>query len=491
MIQNSKLLLAVSLNLSMVWAVVAQSNSDSILANSDFSRWQDEKPAGWTIGVGATNGSGAKSRVSKGEDSSLELGGNAKTKVWQYVSQEFQPQKDVPYLLKIVAKTTDVKREGSQFDNCHLNYSFKNKSNQKIQQKFFLLDSNEYEEVLIPFKPLPETTTVEIGVFLSKSGQLNIKSIELQTVNLQNSFDALIADMDRNYSYFEHKNIDWKTLTEKYRPEAEKATSSNELKKTILAMLGEIDDGHIWINQGKQKFQKGGNAVAKTFVPNFDFAVIDEKLVDASNVGSFARIGKTADGFGYVRVTSLVNIDRTQLQTLVRKIESLFDCPGMIVDLRRNRGGAEPVASEIASLFADKARVYGRSKFRSGPKHNQLVESRKRTIGARKKGKTYTNPIVCMIGPGAVSSAEAFAMMMSAIEHCKTIGQPTRGSTGNPAPVHLVDGIDVYYSRWISMMPDGTPIEDNGVPVDELVEHVTGSDKTFERAVSILKDAVK
>ena len=96
-----------------------------------------------------------------------------------------------------------------------------------------------------------------------------------------------------------------------------------------------------------------------------------------------------------------------------------------------------------------------------------------------------------MIGPGAVSSAEGFAMMMSAVKRCKIIGQPTRGSSGNPAPVHLFDGIDVYYSRWISMMPDGSPIEDLGVPVDEKITHLSGSDKTYERARQLLTEATK
>ena len=41
------------------------------------------------------------------------------------------------------------------------------------------------------------------------------------------------------------------------------------------------------------------------------------------------------------------------------------------------------------------------------------------------------------------------------------------------------------------MMPDGTPIEDNGVPVDEAIAHVSGSDKTFARAVEILESATR
>ena len=78
-------------------------------------------------------------------------------------------------------------------------------------------------------------------------------------------------------------------------------------------------------------------------------------------------------------------------------------------------------------------------------------------------------------------------MMMAALPNCTTMGLPTRGSSGNPAPVQLPNGVEVFYSRWISMMPDGTPIEDAGVPPEIEVKHVAGQDVTFDEAVKLLK----
>ena len=73
--------------------------------------------------------------------------------------------------------------------------------------------------------------------------------------------------------------------------------------------------------------------------------------------------------------------------------------------------------------------------------------------------------------------------MMKALPHVTLIGQPTRGASGNPASVDLPNGISVSYSRWVDMLPDGTPIEGKGVSPDITVEHESPGDPTFDAAV--------
>jgi C-terminal processing protease CtpA/Prc len=220
--------------------------------------------------------------------------------------------------------------------------------------------------------------------------------------------------------------------------------------------------------------------------PNFDFAVVDRDLTTRNRIGSIGVVGRTSDGFGYVRVTTLKDVEQRRLNQLMFAIEGQFDAPGMIVDLRANSGGAEIVGMEVASLFADRPRDYARQKFRSGPDHNDFAETERRRISPR-QGTTYAKPVVCLIGPGAISSAEGMALMFKALPHCTLIGKPTRGASGNPMPVQLPNGVDVYFSRWVSMELDGTPIENRGVLPDIDVEHKRGSDATYEKANDILK----
>src|SRR6185369_14051716 len=109
-----------------------------------------------------------------------------------------------------------------------------------------------------------------------------------------------------------------------------------------------------------------------------------------------------------------------------------------------------------------------------------------------KSGKPYVKPVVCLLGPGCVSSGEGFAKMLKALPHVTTVGLPTRGSSGNPGGVEVGDtGLTVYFSRWVDMLPDGTPIEGRGVPVKIKVEvpadGYKDADPTLAKALELLR----
>ena len=123
--------------------------------------------------------------------------------------------------------------------------------------------------------------------------------------------------MDRNYSYFDHKNVDWKGLTDRYRERAKNAANVEDFKDVILTMLAEIDDNHIWVNHGYEKFLR--KSTNKNFRPNFDFAIVDSDLVEKSRIGEFAVVGKTKEGFGYVRIVSLTGLGQDNPEFAGRK----------------------------------------------------------------------------------------------------------------------------------------------------------------------------
>jgi C-terminal processing protease CtpA/Prc len=86
--------------------------------------------------------------------------------------------------------------------------------------------------------------------------------------------------------------------------------------------------------------------------------------------------------------------------------------------------------------------------------------------------------------------------MLKCLPHVTTIGMPTRGSSGNPKPFKLPGAeVTVVYSRWVDMLPDGTPVEDHGVPpeivVDEPASAYDRADPTWDRAVALLRAQAK
>lgn len=467
-------------------SLIASPQNAEELKNGSFEDWKDGLPTGWTVEPGIFNGSDSPlSKVQKSNDGGIEIFGNKKTLAWNIVGQDAPLKADRVYLLKFEAKTKNLKREVNQHDNCHVGFWFQNAKGQTVGNKLEFVEAKKYTEYTVSAK-LPEgATKAKIYLTLSKTGRLYVKNIKLKELSATDSFDFLVDSMKAKYSYFEHKKIDFEELAKKYRHKAISAKDKEEFTEVAANMLAELKDGHTWIIRDGKRYTKF-RSYSK---PNCNFAYINKELKNSVSIGNFALVGKTKEGLGYLRINSLFQIENENARKLHTEVQKVLDSPAIIVDLRGNGGGAEPLAQAIAGMFADQEYVYAKQKFRSGTGFGK-VQSRILKPTAR---KPYTKPIACLIGPGAVSSGEGFAMMMKALNHCETIGQPTRGSSGNPAPVTLPNGVEVWFSRWVAMEADGTPIEDRGVTPDIKVEHDTqkNNDPTFIKAIEILKEKVK
>ncbi len=461
--------------------VVAQDTGPQ-LVNGSFEAWNDAGPVGWTLEIGANHGANSPlSIVRQGDGPSLELSGDRSTRAWQMAGQSVPVTPGDTFRLAGQARTTDLRREGRQFDNCYVGVFQKDRRGKIVARNIWPINAAEYADVDGIVRIQPNVSVAQVVVFLSKSGTLNVRNVTLQRLDPADSFDILVADMDRYYSFFEHKGIDWPELTGRYRQAAQAANSPEQFADVVAQMLAELQDVHTWVVYHGKRYAKYLSAGK----PNYDFRMVDNDLKSKTAIGKLAVVGKTADGLGYIRINTLTDVDPPSLQKLIRAIDGLLETPAMIVDLRSNAGGNEQVAGQIVSLFADQPRDYARQKFRTGPGHSGFYETPPRQIAPR-NGKTYQRPVVCLIGPRAVSSAEGMALMMSALPHCTLIGQPTRGASGNPAPVSLPNGVDVWYSRWVSMTPDGDPIEGVGVQPDVVVEHGHG-DPAWQEARAMLR----
>ncbi len=107
--------------------------------------------------------------------------------------------------------------------------------------------------------------------------------------------------------------------------------------------------------------------------------------------------------------------------------------------------------------------------------------------------KPFRNPVVCLIGPGAVSSGEGFVQMMKCLPNVTTVGLPTRGASGNPEAVELSGtGVAVWFSRWVDLMPDASTFEGSGISPAVTMELPLSSygkrDPTLEKGLEVLRE---
>ena len=346
----------------------------------------------------------------------------------------------------------------------------------------------EYTLRVVNYSDVPEWKDIKAP---SSDLVLELPPFEWTEANLGKVFDNLWTVMDSNYSYFFLKpEVDWQALRDAHRPKILRSQNAVELAAALQAMLAPLNDMHVWIETptGIVPTIKGGYSY------NGNREITLAELQDTVPCGKFALVGKTkGDGFGYFLMLRQSDANPADVQAAVAAIRKLKDAPGFIVDLRTANGGSEPLAIEIARVFCHRPTVYAKSKYRNGEGHDTFGQVHERILPATDQG--YTRPVVCLIGPGAVSSGEGFVMMMKCLPQVTTVGLPTRGASGNPKPFALArTGLTVYFSSWVDMLPDGQPIEGVGIPPDTRVEAPKSSyataDPTLEKGLEVLRAKV-
>ncbi|MHC4404432.1 MAG: S41 family peptidase, partial [Planctomycetota bacterium] len=288
------------------------------------------------------------------------------------------------------------------------------------------------------------------------------------------AFDTVWEAFDREYAMFAIKpEVDWARLRDQYRPRAEKAEDIYELGEVLAEMLAHLEDLHVYVR------------VDGVYVPGYT----RDRPLNAGREAASHLVGTlndtrrdlawamTNDGIGYINVYKLS--DETLPQTFDEVLGRMEDTKGLILDLRFNGGGSEPLGIEIAGRFLDRRRVYSLSQYRNGPKHTDLGPKHQRA--AEPSGPWhYTGPVIVLQGQKTMSSAESFLLMLAQCPQVTTMGDRSAGSSGNPRRVQAGDRILVNLPRWIDMDPDGKPIDAVGIPPDVKIE-ASPEDLTDER----------
>lgn len=453
-----------------------------LLVDGTFSRWSGGKPEAWVTTPGATSGSGPESELGPGAEGGVRLAGSAATGSWLLLSQQFAVNSNATYRLRFRARVRGSAREAGQFSSCYVGLAMLGRSATKpLALQVADVAASEWSDDSVVLRAPAGASAGEVRIFLSHTGALEVSSAELHLLEPAASFALLIDEMDRHYSYFAQRGIDWRARAEEHRTAFDGARDATAFAAAAIALLGELKDDHVWVTGPDGQLTPTFSA---KIADNYDFRAVGALLEQPRQVGRIGFVGRTKGGCAYVNVASLQGPD-DQFEALEAAIVALLDAPGLLLDLRANAGGDERRAQRIAGLLTAEPRVYAKARFRSGPGHADFGPSIERVLEPR-GAAPFTRPIVCLIGPRCVSSGEGFVKMVRALPHAVLVGQNTRGASGNPAPLELPNGVTVHYSRWYDMLPDGTCVEGKGVAPDVRVEHEGSSDPTFQRGLDEL-----
>lgn len=275
------------------------------------------------------------------------------------------------------------------------------------------------------------------------------------------NFDYLWNEVDKKYSYFELKNIDWNATKNNYRSLLTNNSTDEELFEVLANMLNELRDDHTNL---VSPFNISRYNVVLTGQENYRQRTIDEFYIPNIWISSsFAHGFLDNNKIGYIRYESFMNEFRDEELDFI--LNRYRNTKGIILDLRQNGGGNVFNVPKILSRFTESKTLVAYSITRNGPNHNDFSE-RENFYITPYSGDKYLKPLVVLIDRGSYSASTFFALATKAFPNITLIGDTTGGGGGLPNGGQLPNGWTYRFS--VSQLIDlnGNNYAETGVPPD-------------------------
>lgn len=275
------------------------------------------------------------------------------------------------------------------------------------------------------------------------------------------NFDYLWEEVDKKYSYFELKNIDWDEVKNTYRSMLTANSTEEELFDVLANMLNELRDDHTNLIS---PFNVSRYNVVLTGPENYRQRTIAEFYIpDIWLTGAFKHGFLENKEIGYIRYGSFLSeFSDEALDLILNRYQST---KGLILDLRANGGGNIFNIPKILGRFTDTKTLSGYSITRNGPNHNDFSNKENFFITPY-SGVKYLKPVIVLIDRGSYSATTFFALATKAFPNITLLGDTTGGGGGLPNGGQLPNGWTYRFS--ISQLFDlnGNNYAEDGVPAD-------------------------
>jgi Peptidase family S41 len=269
---------------------------------------------------------------------------------------------------------------------------------------------------------------------------------------------------DAEYPLFPlRREVDWAALRDAAAARMDGVKSTYEIGGIISDLIVPLRDLHAWVKVGDE-WLPGYNRVRPL---NGSWKGSEAVIGTLNATEHDCKWGRTRDDIGYVNVYELN--DAAGPPAFDAALEQLADCWALVLDLRFNGGGDELLARQYAGRLLAEPVVYSLNQYRNGPAHDAYGPRLERSCDPRGPWR-FESPVIVLQGQRTMSSAESFLLMLAQAPQVTTLGDRSAGSSANPRRLDVAGRITVNLPRWLDMLPDGTPLDEKGVPPDVAVD---------------------
>jgi len=310
-----------------------------------------------------------------------------------------------------------------------------------------------------------------------------------------------------NYAFFDLRHVDWAALDKQFRPQVTSATGPKELFRIFQTMIQPLQDAHTGIFARGIRSFNGRRPDPSHLVP--EEWVKARKIIEAQYVRAglqafcqgHVQFGMLKGSIAYLRVESFYSYARGgyahELSALQAALDVVFrdaqQFRGLVIDVRRNSGGADPLGVEIASRLAGEKYLAYRKVTRNnldGPLH--FTPPQEAWVPASTR-PGFRGKVVLLTGPDTISAGETFAMaLMGRVPGVTRIGLNTQGVFSDVLERSLPNGWRFGLPNEVYLTKDGKAFDGPGVPPDVRVPFFSrgdlesGRDAALDKAMEIL-----
>lgn len=259
--------------------------------------------------------------------------------------------------------------------------------------------------------------------------------------NPQGNLDALWTILDKNYCYFDYKEINWDSIGTSYKARVTPNMSNDALFDLMGQMLSELKDGHVNLIATHDITRYW--SWKEDYPANFNSNIIDEYLSTDYATASSMKYKILEDNVGYIYYGSFSNpVSNSGLSQILNRMAI---CNGIILDVRNNGGGNLVNVERIASRFFNERALVGYISHKVGPRHNDFSDLFPKYLDSSNSIR-YQKPVVILTNRGCYSATNEFVSTMKHAHNATIVGDKTGGGGGLPFSSELPNGWSVRFS---------------------------------------------